>query len=45
MSKNYDELSEDDSQRDEKREARRHRRIRNQVIAWLVLIVILGGIG
>lgn len=45
MSKNYDELSEEDSSRDDKREARRHRRIRSQVIAWLVLILILAGIG
>ena len=45
MSKNYEEFSEEDSRRDEKREARRHRRIRNQVIAWLVLILILAGIG
>ncbi len=30
--------------RDERREFRRKRRIRNQIIAWLVLIVILAGV-
>lgn len=36
---------EHNEERDEKRELRRQRRIRNQVIAYLVLVVLLGGIG
>ena len=36
---------EKDKKKDNRREERRRRRIRNQVIAYLVLVILLAGIG
>lgn len=45
MSKKYENMSEEEIEKEEKREARHQRRIRNQVLAWLVLLIILAGLG